>query len=257
MLPKETLELVIKTVLKSQKPEVFTVPGIDHLAFIQQGETLRTEDLPPPRRSHLARSLDDLVAVVTGVGPRPVIWHDENHVVGLFDEGDRRDRVTFFLQKTGVFGTLEGLPGDPLTHDALVRLLRIDLGKCCPPEVLRLVRTLNVRTVQQVASDVQQGANRLGKDIEAAVTGTDKLPDDIDMQVEVYGNVDLEAFKLTVALEINAMSPGGPRFNLAPLDDGVSRAVADAQRQIGKKLVELLVEREDLTVDVPVYFGTP
>ncbi|MGA2035377.1 MAG: hypothetical protein ABSG68_24280 [Thermoguttaceae bacterium] len=271
-LQKDTLELIQKTACDAQAAIIVNVPGDGRTVYLSQGGELKDIQIQPAPRDHRVHSLADLIAYaksVVGETPSPlaqiyrsavsdggpVVWHNEEGVVLVLDDDDRRDRVTFALHNSRRFLILKQCMKERawMKQPAFIRLLRIDLAL----DNLRVVgqfRRLDWETGQRGSSEVRPGADRLGKEIMAKVQGVDELPEELSIPCPVYCDMgEREEYVIRCALEIDAVNQA---FQLLPIADELEYIVDLAQASIRARLDAELSDVQD-NLAVPVYYGAP
>lgn len=259
---KEALELIQKTAREAVAPKLVPeLSGDRRTAWVFVGNELREVPLDPPVRAHEVRSLADLIAYARDIGgqdkpgdPACVVWHSREAVVLVLDDADRRDRVTFPLHYSLRFAMLQKLVKErPLMKQSqFVRMLRIDLG--LPAPIVNQWRKLDWETGVQTRGEVRHGADRLGKEIRAACTGIEDLPDEVVIECPVYLDAgERQEYPIRCAVELDTLNTN---IQLLPLPDELERVEDLAQASIRDRLERELVDVKD-KASIPVYHGTP
>lgn len=260
-MPKETLELIQKTAQEAQQARILDLPGDGRTKCVNIADKLNFVTIPPAARDHKVESLEDLAAyacrvaahnAIEGLADKnPVVWHDDEAVILVIDDTDRRDTVTFALTISRQFGVLRQLRNCPawLEQRDFINLLRLDLGL----DNIGLVdqfRRLDWKASSENQSTIGHGKESLGKSIQAEVQGVEKLPDELDVRVPVFSNPGVdEKYCVACAIEIDTRNQ---RLCLVPLPCELEKAAGLAQEDIHERLAAAMDE-----IDVPVYFGAP
>ena len=257
MLPKETIELIQQTACDAQAARLLPeLSGDGRKAFVQQGNQIKEFPIPPVNRCHQVHSLLNLILYARDAdNPAPIVWHGTDQVVLLTDDADRRDAVGFPLTLSTRFETLKKLAAEKpvFDHAQFIRLLRIDLGLDNIAVVAKF-RRLNWSVANDGTSDLQHGADKMGKAIAARVQGVDELPDALDVEVPVYQQTgERQVYKVKCAIEIDTLNQ---QLQLVPLPDELERVMDLAQASIHDRLIVALGPIDDQKV-IPVYYGTP
>lgn len=257
MIPVETLRSAQETAVRAAAVEVKQIPGDpDNLIIAKEGVYV-IRPVPPSRIAHEVLSLEDLITYARRCEeaedadePTPrSVWHNPAEVVLLLDDSDRRDRVTFHLQKTPALLTLEALEAQDIgwiCQQAFVRLLKIDFG--VNPAIVAAFRTLDFKRGDATHADVQHGRETLGKSVEAAVQGTAAIPEDLMIPLSLYRSVgEAAVYHIRCAVEINSVQG---LFKLTPFPGELDAMVQAHQATIHDRLSRSLS-------DGMVYYGSP
>ena len=249
MMLQEALELIQQTAVKAAGAEIIPIDNDGRMEAVSIGGEIREIAVSPPLRKHIVHTLDDIINYVkTGSNHDPVVWHGENAVTLILDDGDRRDRVTLPLTKSGKFETMAKLAKEQpwLDQKSFIRLLRFDLG-LDNLKVVAPFRRLQWETGAKVDSQVNRGDAKIGKSIVEKVEGVDQLPDEIDVPTPVYSESgEREEYLVRCGIEIDAANQ---RFQLVPLPDELARIVDLAHASIRRRL--------ESSLQCPIYYGNP
>jgi hypothetical protein len=253
MLPVETVKEIQARACEAQSAKLLPeLSGDGRKMFVQQGMEIKDFALEPKPRQHCVHSLVDLIVFARREDNKaPIVWHSEQGVCLLTDDGDRRDRVVFMLTKSDRFAVLEQLAEKKpcLDQRQLVRLLRVELG-LDNVKVVQQFRKLDWQFSDETAGEVKHGQDRLGKTINAQVAGVSELPDELDIEVPVFKQTgERTEYKVRCAIEIDTVNK---QFQLVPMPDELERVMDLAQADIHKRLSEGLAEKK-----IPVYYGAP
>ena len=263
MMLQEAIELIQQTAVKAAGAEIIPIDNDGRMEAVSIGGEIREIAVSPPLRKHIVHTLDDIINYVkTGSNhdhvdkyrpwhcPKhdPVVWHGENTVTLILDDGNRRDSATFLLTKSDKFQTLGKLANEQpwLDQKSFIRLLRFHLG-LDNVKVVAPFRRLQWETGAKVDSQVNRGDARIGKSIIETVEGVDQLPDEIDVPTPVYSESgEREEYLVRCDIEIDAANQ---RFQLVPLPDELVRIVDLAQASIRRRL--------ESSLQCPIYYGNP
>lgn len=244
---KEALELLQQTAIASEQTEVLPVEDPRHVRLRIGGE-ISIIDVPPPLRDHEVSTLADLIAYVDQITQsNPVVWHDDNGVILIPDDSDRRDRVTFPLTHSARLVKLIQLRDQRQSFDQnrFIRLLRIELG--LEATMVNKFRKLDWENGDKARGSVQHSDLRLSKEVVAKVQGIEELPEEIPVPVPVYQQPgEREEYFVQCAVEIDAVNR---QFQLLPLPDEIERVIACHQADIRSRL--------DAELSCPIYCGRP
>ena len=212
--------------------------------------------VPPPVRDHEAGTLADLAAFVLyqvagGAGPA-VVWHNPTTIVGILDDGDRLDRVTFLLAPSRQFLKLAELERKaPLLEVAeLVRLLRFTFG--VSPDVLGRFRRLDWDRTDRQTDRTEHGRESLGRDITARVEGVEEIPEELTVSVPLYDNAgERDPYEIRLGVDLDPVNRG---VRLVPMPGELQRVSDTHQAAIAGRLAALSL---DGAGDFAVFFGAP
>lgn len=175
-------------------------------------------------------ALNDFIKhrVEPGADTISAIYLSDSEVVFIYDQPDRRDRATCTLEWAEPFLTLQTFDAaapseNMLTHDAMIRLLRIIFRGCFPKEILDTLRSVKFTSGSEASATVKNsGGESMGSAIRQATAGQKDLPEEIILHVPVYAN---HPFQVDVwcALEVFSSTQ---RFRLTPYPGEVEKATA-------------------------------
>jgi len=215
------------------------------------GELVESER-PPTNREHVAKSIEDLAALTDRFAAEdafPVVWHDADVAVLVVDDCDRRDRIALPLMLSPQWRRLCELAAEcqPMEQAAFIDLLRIDLAQ--PADAVAVFRRVTWKTGANTGGDLAHGNEKLGKEIMAAVTGAEDLPEEIRVVVPVYASGGPRA-PVTIRCAIK-LDPNRGTFALVPFPGELPLAMDMIQVALATTLRAMLPE------SVPVYYGMP
>lgn len=254
MITKETLELLINTAKAAAGPHDLGLTTDGRRRRLFHEGTITNLPEPPTSIDHVVHTLGDLITFaerdVPGDPPQSV-WHSDSAVVLLCDERDRRDRVTFRLSHWEALVCLQQISSQPQQHlldqRGFIRLLELVLGT--DKALITPFRRLNWKTSVSANGDVQSGRDRLGREVNAEVSGTTDLPDEILVHTPVYRERgEREVWHIRCRIET---FPAQERILIQPYPGEIEAAIEGQQQAIHDRLVDGLHD------GVPVYYGEP
>jgi hypothetical protein len=258
-MPVETLELLQSTAQKAQKPETIEIPGENRIKHFALNGELKEIDVPPPNRKHTFRRLADLIDMANLYGNNdghPAVWHDQNQVVLLIDDTDRRDTAVFPLDATAKLRKMMHLEKEQpmMTQKQLVRLLRVDFElEAAKVAIFRRIDWSSNTTGQ---GTVERGRESLGRTIEEQVKGAQEIPESIVIPIELYRNLgEDEVYNLRCLVDFDIQDS---LIQIIPAPGEIDHALHLHQMNIRERLEKgLLVESEKDVSAIQIYFGTP
>lgn len=217
-LAKEGLRATVLP-LPLEKPGVYAIVAPDGKVDIRTaGPSWHHEKIETPK--DLQEFIENTAA------PGGAIYISEQEAVFVFSQADRRDRATCVLEKSEPYALLvklDAVRGDMLTHEELVRHLRITFRSCFPKEILDLLRSVKFTSGAESTAVVKnQGGESMGSAIRAATAGQQQIPDEIFFRVPVLSN-HVFAADIACALEV---FPAAQKFRITPYPGEVQKAMA-------------------------------
>ena len=216
---RELFETIAAQAVLAYGPHVHTVEGGESELIVISGEVTSKEPLPN-RRQHQFASVEALKSAIGRWCDGGTVWHNEERVVVVFDDLNRRDVGVLPLRRSPQFYLLEKLGKDGLDHRTFIRTLRHDLAYTGVEGLLSLVRKVEFKRHNDGRSDIGHGKESLGRAVEAAVTTTDELPEEVDLSVPLYeteGCAANESVRCSLDIDIST-----ERFSLVPLPGQLS-----------------------------------
>jgi hypothetical protein len=253
----EALELLQATAVDAADARIIGLPLEPRKYLVQHGDNLEYRDIPPPLRNHKVGSVEDLIQLAKDLDvggneeQKSIVWHSYCKAVLVVDGNDRRDLATLPLEYGDQFKTLSNLEQKGwIVQRDLIQLLRVDLKGCITlSNLIENLRKIKFRVSSAGDANVQHGNESLGKSVEAEVSGTDVIPEDVIVNVKVYKNLgETERFPVCCALDID---PHEQKFRFRPMADELEVAKQQAQESIRRRLNLGVPE------GVNVYFGEP
>lgn len=261
-----TLERIVELANKAHGPKVLKASQEpDHIYNIvdEDGKVERCEAEPEPR-CHTALDLETVAKFASGfaaAGKHVEVWYHRNAVCAVLDAGTRRDVVNMPLPYSPQHVTLSHLEKTrpQLSQKDFVRLLRVDLAGCLPRGVIDSVRNLKFRQLSTGESQIGHGKASVGRQIEAELTGSCNIPEDVDLLLPVWASLfSARLFRVPCVLEID---PGAEKFCLLPLPGAIENVIREAEGLLFNALSHAIAEA--LPGDMPsadnvtVLYGTP
>ena len=259
---KEAIDAIQELADSAHGARVFSADaepqGVYYLAH-QNGDCERVTALPP-YRNHQARDLESLVACTKRLAPEgsatsASIWCSRQGVTALFDDGERRDRMTLPLALSPQLKTLLKWSGDAptfLEQAALVRVLRNTFRRSVQGTgLVEVFRRLKIRSSAEGEAVVEHGRASVGKSIEASVQGVAALPEEIVLSEAAFdgGALGIVAqVRCTVEIEVRTA-----QVAIYPLAGAVEESLLAAEARLRELVLGLVGDDEHTSV----YLGAP
>ena len=230
--------------------------------LVEDGRAVKVRAEPPPR-AHQARDLATLVGCAVRLANDPIpapatIWCGRAGVTVLFDDDDRRDRMTLPLALSPQMKLLEDWSKALcwLDQASLIRTLRTTLARSVRgTNFVELFRRLKFSLNSQGENVVEHGRASVGKSIEAQVQGTAAIPETILIREPAFNGSALGVWcEVPCAIELNAATG---TVAIVPLAGAVEEALLLAESTLTEKVRQELVAQGDGGEFVHVYTGTP
>lgn len=169
----------------------------------------------------------------------------ETRIILVLDKAVRRDIATCPLPLSPQYAWLKGKT-EPRTQRDFIRLLRIELRGCLPPDsnLLTLARSLKWQTNAETTGNVQHGKESMGRNIDSQVSGPGSIPEEIALTVPVFESFPYRA-RIACAIDVQVSDQ---KLQLVPYPLEVDRAMHEAMTEI-----MLLLSSTEL----PCYEGKP
>jgi len=251
---KEALQFLTTQAQAAQAVQKLDQPRDRRSVRYRVGDEIR--DLPedPPPRRHEVGSLDDLIRFALDhavEGTTQAIWHQAVGVMLVLDDAERLDLCAFRLSWSPAFAALLDLDCDPprcYSQRDFIRLLDVTLG--VDPAIVARFRKLDWSTMIAAQGEIAKGRDRMGKEVNSSVAGTDDLPDDLMLHVPVYrepGERETHAVRCRIETW-----PQNSTLSLIPLAGECDLAIEWAQGSIRERLVATFDDDS-----VRIYHGKP
>jgi len=246
---------MIKEALEYLKQNLTVPPAIqtvkcepEHVYFLN-GSRYIAEPFP---RSHKAKDLDTIAAWANLFSnDKSHVWYDRDAIIVVLDNETRRDWVIMRLNLSDPLKTIIGWgqKSGGFEQTDLILLFRTMFKGCLDKDLIAILRKVKFSSSGDSERTVTTTKTSIGKKIEQEASGAMEIPDDFIMNVPVFANTNLPMTgNVEVAISINVQSE---RFFLHPVPGHVERVVADAERELGKRLTELLDDESKL------FYGCP
>jgi hypothetical protein len=252
-ITKDALALLQETAQKAQHAVIHLPPNCREY-LVQHCDKLEYREIPPDPRKHQVNSLADLIDyanLAVEEGHKSVIWHDQNGVVLVIDDDDRRDKVTFSLQPSPKFLILQKLEEEKpeFQQRDLIKLLRLELN--IDSATIAIFRKLDWSSSTNASGTFDRGKESLGRSVESKVVGSQEIPDVIVIPIPLYTNLhEDQLYSIRCLVEFNAQAG---RIQIVPQPDELQYTLHIHQMDIRKRL-EAGLEGEK---PAPVFYGQP
>lgn len=254
---KELFDRIVGFANENQKVSVVDVKDPRKI-LLQQGDKLIERDIPPAFRSHEVYTLFDLIAAAKHEAfcVAPTIWHNDEGVILLLNDHDRREQVTLSLELSPAFTSLAKLGAEVAAGDhtgfepkALATFLRRNLaGTLYDRRFVENLRKLKWKTQEELRQQFGAGKESIGKDIEAELQADVPIPEELTIEVPVYTNPDEDdKFTVRCLVDVDAFTK---RINFLPEPGSLEAAMQAKQKDIRERLDAELPK-------VPIFQGTP
>lgn len=236
-LTKEALQLFTETAQKAANAQILSIPGDPFRLLVSQAGAREILELPASRRNHKLNDLDSLLALADRFQATSVLWHSEQAIVLVTDDEVRRDQATLELEFSMAYNALRIIgEGQSFDQKEFIRLLKVTLCDCVPPDLLPAVRTLKFSRNESGASEVNHGQASMGRQVEASITGASKIPESFVVQTNVYSNVlQDQTVQIRVAIDIDLEKHS---FDLSIVGDDLSTSMLLTQEALAERLAE-------------------
>lgn len=245
---------------KARTPQLLEIPNSPEKRLLFYGDMREEIEIPLPTRKHKVSTLDSFLEAVSHYHdealktadktPALVIWIGEQTITALLDDDTRRDQITLPLLPSEVFTAVQTL-GEPMQQRQLVNLLREELINAAPASLLTRVRKVEATMGATTKGEITHGKEKGVSEFQAELVGASEIPESIELNVPIYGNVPTQAETIACAVSFT-MPPNPITFTISPLPDQITLAVQNTQRQLKKLLEDSLGEAK-----IPVFLGTP
>ncbi len=229
-----------------------------------------TEKTPKPAaRAYVAESLDSIVQLTdkfaTDRADKKIfVFVSQGGIVTLLDEDDRKERLSFDMRLSDAMCAIEGLadptePGEDPPYafgqrDFIDFLRRKVNGEVEPDSLISSVRQVKFTKSDNGESKIQTGRESIGRQVEAEMTGADKIPDEVTISVPYYENVRDSGgnlFKVAVDFVLDTNIAEG-KFLLRPKAGEIDRV-----REESVENVLLMIQKSVTAKNVRVFAGKP
>lgn len=201
---RDALEFLFRAGAESSAAKLTELPDGTSLLTKPGGETERvTAQLPA--RDHLFFELASFIAAVefyaVKSGDQPVVWVHSTAVVAVLDDDDqRRHSLKMALTYSDQYAAIRNNSGDSFTQSALIKWLKANFA--LDIKLLAALRKVDFTRTGSGNSSREHGRETLGRSVEAAVQGTEEIPESFTVNIPAYSNSGLRA-KFPMELRIN------------------------------------------------------
>jgi hypothetical protein len=208
-----------------------------------------------PWRKHKAMDLLTIAEFVQKYD-NVAIWYSREAVVLLTDDDERFDRVTVTMLKSPQIRKLIDLEAkQPMLpqRDFLFMLRTVFTPHAFPtaPRLIDILRQVKFEAGAKVEGNVGRGKSSIGKEITAAATFLDTVPEQVTINVPLFDNPFLrKSYDVICALEIQENEQ---RLQLFPLPGEIEGAFARAESDLAADMRGLLGEASNASI----YYGQP
>lgn len=229
------IERMAKAAMTPVKLPVEDPTGRVHIAM-PKGD-IKVIDVPPEPFTHQLNSLQAFKEFAEKEGGEDSrIFYSPTGITILMDYGTRRDSAVLPFVATPTFAWLNKAGEKKYKQPEFVRLLRIDLKEALHPDskLLELVRHLKFQTVDTERGELRHNRESMGGEINAMVEGATDLPEELQLSVKLWNEVDLEAH-IQCALEVHSQERS---FSIVPFPNEIRRAIDGAMEYLKGELTE-------------------
>lgn len=239
---------------KAHGAEALQIPGDSRRVLVRQGDEFAFEDIPAPDRKITLRGIDDIVELCRDktIAPAPEVYHSGDAIRVVLNREDRREVAVMALTKSERFESMVALrKGTSFSVKDAIRFLRVDLHSSGQGvgELIAGLRRVDFSRSSGTQRTTEHGRETLGRQVEAAIQQTDRVPEDFKATVPVFTNPGLKGITCTLRCAIN-IDLDNEKIEISTLADEIQGALDGAQKDIHDMLVAALV-------DVPILNGTP
>lgn len=243
----KTLEELAK---RANSLTLLPIPGDPRNLLVRNGPDLETRTLPAPDRQHGYIGMADLIRAAkdTGISKAPELYVGDDKVVLVHDRDDRRARSSLPLVVSERFRVLQGLwPAKAFDPVEVAKLLRYRLSGTGLEPLVILLRRVDFSANKKSHAEAQHGRESMGRAVEMAVQGADKIPEDFQVDLRVYttpGATFKAVVRMGLFLDVRA-----EKIEIGPLPDELGNALIAAQAFV-------VAELEKALPTVPIFQGT-
>lgn len=198
-----------------------------------------------------ARDLSAIVAHAEEFNDSSEVWYDRKFVICIFDRSDFLERITLPLVWSPQMKRLMEMDEDKdeINQRDLILLLRTLFKNNLDSNLISIIRAMRFTTAVDNASEIQHGRTSLGKKIESAATGQDKIPESFTLRVTVWDNANFpKKYPVEVCLDMDAQTE---TFTLIPVPGDIEKAMVMAEMDLREALGAALPDYQH------IYYGSP
>lgn len=238
---KEALEFLAQQAVLSQRNTFRPDSEPEDTYFLRgaDGKYERMQAEPDPR-DYVASAFEDFVELIKssrGNATKTLVMVGARGVVGLLDEVQRRERVTFLLRPTMGFLTVkECEKRRPLGQREFVSMMRVELNGCVDPILIAAFKHIRF----EKSSDGEQQISNSNKAISSKIqmklaAGGADIPEEITLDLAVYE--EFPTIKKAVRCVVETCIEEGT-FTLIPVAGELLSAQVKTQGEIQRGLIE-------------------
>lgn len=196
---------------------------------------------PPKPRCHTVYTIADFaLAVARWHSAAGVIFHNQDQLMYVLNDEDRRDRVVMPLLQSELFRLLCDLKDKQFDQRGFVRLLRYELAGCIPAQLVTAIAKIEVITNTAQRSEINPGRERGTREFAADLTSSGEIPDKVSLSLRAYTTPELdELITVDCGLEYT-LPPQVVSFRLRPLPDEIDLVLRHLQGVLRASLQEAL-----------------
>lgn len=240
---RELFDAVCKLAVNASKPTVVTqeksvvVGGVEYPNYRCRADEFYT----------LASFIDAIGEFSQGGLVR--VYVSPERIVAELDQ-ERDNKIVMYLAETKVFSAIRAMSAVPKDLGKLIRYLSYDLGLGHGHAVVAALR--NVKW--QIAESEKNGTHGFGRDIDAQVSGIEKLPDAFSVPVEVYRGIHLGQADIRVMTTVDTKLKN---VSIEPLPDEIENAVEEAMHGIARSIESAFEPVEPGSRKAVAFIGSP
>lgn len=245
---KEAFEFIADLATGALKPVVMNPTNDPRTVMLVKPDgSTEVLDIPPALHKETLFSIGELARFVKDeMGDHPLIYVAFDQLTAVYDKHDRRDFARCELSPNEQWLLVNGLKGKEFGQREFWKLLRVGLDGCLPDtRLLDLVKEIKFNINDSGGSTVGNANHAMGRQLVAAVQGTEAIPESVTITVPAWDGLPFRA-PIRCALDAN---PDTRTFSLTPFPNQIDDAENEA-------LTWLLHQVEELTGEnVPAYLG--
>lgn len=203
---------------------------------------LKKIELTPEPRSHALFSLEAFADFMKDVDTTADVFYSFGEINVFPDQDNRWDGLQFKLTPSRQLTTLTQLDVRPIVYKSqreLIKLLRIELYCCLATagNFLQNLRSLKFSSSIEGDANLQHGKESLGKKISSQIAGADVIPEEVELIVPMFDNLESPGRKVRCAVDLDHQNE---TIAFLPLPGQLSRAKTATEEWLGSRLVALL-----------------
>lgn len=256
---KEAIDAVAELAVANARVEIVRADSEPaHVYYLKHGDDLTRMEADPAPRNHKIHDLASLARICKEFADdedqRVALWYSRGGMRAFLDDEQREHggAVGLTLVPSRQMNLL--LDWEKTVNwykqDKLIQLLRIYFGNMLSANLIEAFRRLKFRVAQSGEKVVEHGRTSIGKQLDAEITGTGTLPDEVTVHVPAFAGNNLAIWvSVRCLVEIDAQAE---QLAIVPEAGAVERAWLGVEDDLGRKLDELFQGS-----GVLVYRGVP